>query len=82
MSLPLTGARGRPVPRASAVTGAGLFDSWPAGSSPQEIGARVARNYLARPLALGTPMHYAEACTWYGALTTAKLTGDQRWRAP
>ena len=21
-------------------------------------------------------MHYAEACTWYGALTTAKLTGD------
>ena len=46
------------------------------GSSPQEIGARVARNYLARPLALGSPMHYAEACTWYGALTTAKLTGD------
>ena len=64
------------VPRASAVTGAGLFDSWPAGSSPQEVGARVARNYLARPLALGSPMHYAEACTWYGALTTAKLTGD------
>ena len=36
----------------------------------------MARNYLARPLALGSPMHYAEACTWYGALTTAKLTGD------
>jgi unsaturated rhamnogalacturonyl hydrolase len=64
------------IPRASAVTGAGLFDSWPAGSSPQEVGARVARNYLARPLALGSPLHYAEACTWYGALTTAKLTGD------
>jgi len=36
----------------------------------------VVRNYLARPLALGEPMHYAEACTWYGALTTAKLLGD------
>jgi rhamnogalacturonyl hydrolase YesR len=52
------------------------FDGWPAGSSPQEVGARVARNYVARPLVLGTPMHYAEACTWYGALTTAKLLGD------
>ena len=52
------------------------FTGWPAGSSPQEVGARVARNYLARPLALGIPMHYAEACTWYGALTTAKLLGD------
>jgi rhamnogalacturonyl hydrolase YesR len=52
------------------------FTGWPAGSSPQEVGARVARNYLARPLDLHTPMHYAEACTWYGALTTAKLLGD------
>jgi rhamnogalacturonyl hydrolase YesR len=52
------------------------FDSWPAGRSPQEVGARVVRNYLARPLALGVPMHYAEACTWYGALTTAELLRD------
>jgi unsaturated rhamnogalacturonyl hydrolase len=53
-----------------------VFDAWPAGSSPREVGARVVRNYLSRPLALGAPMHYAEACTWYGALTTAKLLGD------
>lgn len=53
------------------------FDSWPTGSSPQEVGARLVRNYLARPLDLATPMHYAEACTWYGALTTAKLLGDR-----
>ena len=54
------------------------FQSWPAGSSPQEVGARVAKTYLARPLAFGAPMHYAEACTWYGALTTAKLIGDAK----
>ena len=52
------------------------FEGWPAGSSPREIGVRVVRNYLARPLSLTAPMHYAEACTWYGALTTAKLLGD------
>jgi len=52
------------------------FDAWPAGSAPQEIAARLARNYLARPLALGAPMHYAEACTWYGALTAAKQLGN------
>jgi len=54
------------------------FQTWPAGSSPQEVGARVAKAYLARPLAFGAPMHYAEACTWYGALTTAKLIGDAK----
>lgn len=62
----------RDLPASAAAS----FDSWPAGSSPREVGARVARNYLARPLALGAPMHYAEACTWYGALTTARLLGD------
>ncbi|HXU02631.1 MAG TPA: glycoside hydrolase family 88 protein [Polyangia bacterium] len=62
------------MPRPTAKVAA--FEGWPAGTSPQEIGERVARNYAARPLALGAPMHYAEACTWYGALTTAKLLGD------
>src|SRR5262245_12994502 len=64
-------------PRSSSTAaGAAPFEGWPAGSSPREVGARVAKNYLARPLSLGAPMHYAEACTWYGALTTAKLLGD------
>jgi rhamnogalacturonyl hydrolase YesR len=62
------------TPRAQAA--AVPFTGWPAGSSPHEVGARVARNYLARPLDLHMPMHYAEACTWYGALTTARLLGD------
>jgi unsaturated rhamnogalacturonyl hydrolase len=70
------GARAAIQRSSVAVTAPAPFEDWPAGSSPQEVGARVARNYLARPLALGTPMHYAEACTWYGALTTAKLLGD------
>jgi rhamnogalacturonyl hydrolase YesR len=68
-------SRGARMPSPPASTTAS-FESWPAGTSPREVGARVARNYLARPLALGAPMHYAEACTWYGALTTAKLLGD------
>jgi unsaturated rhamnogalacturonyl hydrolase len=62
-------------PPSTGPTGSPL-EAWPVGSSPQEVGARVVRNYLGRPLALGSPMHYAEAGTWYGALTTAKLIGD------
>jgi rhamnogalacturonyl hydrolase YesR len=36
----------------------------------------VAKNYADRRLSLTAPLHYAEACTWYGALTTAALLGD------
>lgn len=59
---------------------AALFGDWPAGSSPQEIGGRIIENYLGRPLPTGE-MHYAEACTWYGSLTTATLMGDRALRA-
>jgi rhamnogalacturonyl hydrolase YesR len=41
--------------------------------SPQEIGRRLVNNYLGRTLNLNAEMHYAEVCTWYGALTTTKL---------
>jgi len=52
---------------------------WPKGSSPEEIGKRVAEHFVNRPLPLA-PMkiHYAEVCTWYGALTFASLTGDNK----
>jgi rhamnogalacturonyl hydrolase YesR len=59
------------------------FQNWPSGSSPEEIGKRVAERYVSsgwanfsRP---GPPKHltYPEACTWYGALTFANLTGDK-----
>jgi rhamnogalacturonyl hydrolase YesR len=67
----------RPEARSSraAAPAAALLGDWPAGRSPQEVGRRVIANYLARALPAGE-MHYAEACTWYGALTTARLTGD------
>jgi len=59
-------------------------DSWPKGSSPEEIGARVAERFVstsynnfgrtARPVSIT----YPETCTWYGALTFAKLSKDSR----
>jgi rhamnogalacturonyl hydrolase YesR len=55
---------------------------WPQGTSPQEIGKRVAQRFIASPYGgYGgtTPVesiHYAEVCTWYGALTFARLTED------
>jgi unsaturated rhamnogalacturonyl hydrolase len=64
--------------RQQAHTTVGLGDEpWPAGASPAEIAGRVIRNYLGRPLSLTAPMHYAEACTWSGALTAARLIEDE-----
>ena len=55
----------------------GDFASWPAGTSPQEIGKRVAENFVVRPFQRPTAsIIYPEVCTWYGALAVAKLTGD------
>ncbi len=52
------------------------FDEWPEGTSPEEVGKRVAENFV--PDSLGTTeIHYAQAATWYGALTFAELTDDQ-----
>jgi unsaturated rhamnogalacturonyl hydrolase len=56
------------------------FSKWPAGTSPQEIGKRVAENFVARPFeyAEGKRQYviYPEVCAWYGALTVAQLTKD------
>ena len=55
------------------------FGSWPAGSSPKEIGARVAERFIAAPHTnFGRPgrpgsITYPETCAWYGALTFARL---------
>jgi rhamnogalacturonyl hydrolase YesR len=57
---------------------------WPAGASPQEIGRRVVDNFLPRPHRLLEPnhvIHYAEVCTWYGALTFTQLSGDRERNA-
>src|SRR5262249_31599015 len=59
------------------------FSNWPAGASPKEIGKRVADRYLSftylnlRRTPPGRYIIYPETCTWYGALTFAKLAGDK-----
>jgi unsaturated rhamnogalacturonyl hydrolase len=57
------------------------FTHWPAGSSPAEIGKRVAENFAARPLQCTVGERpkfviYPEVCAWYGSLELAKLTAD------
>ena len=58
------------------------FSNWPAGTSPQEIGNRVAERYISSNYANLIREHptptiiYPEVCTWYGALTFAQLTQD------
>jgi unsaturated rhamnogalacturonyl hydrolase len=59
------------------------FRSWPKGSSPKEIGTRVAQRFVATPhVNFGRPtppksITYPESCTWYGALTFAKLSKNK-----
>ena len=60
------------------------FKKWPAGTSPQEIGRRVADNFIARKLEVEEGKRkyviYPEVCSWYGSLTVAQLTNDQDLR--
>lgn len=64
-----------------------LFDSWPAGSSPEIIGKRVSERFIASPhpnFGRTNPPNsitYPETCTWYGALTFAKLSGNKELTA-
>ncbi|MGN7720554.1 glycoside hydrolase family 88/105 protein [Chitinophaga sp. 22620] len=57
--------------------------NFPKGSTPEEIGKRVADHFVATPHTnFGRPfppkvITYPETCTWYGALTFAKETKDE-----
>ena len=67
------------------------FKNWPAGTSPKEVGKRVAENWVARTFefeqmvpASGGGLRprrqfviYPEICTWYGSLTVARLIKDR-----
>jgi rhamnogalacturonyl hydrolase YesR len=59
------------------------FAPWPKDGSPLEIGKRVAERFVASPHAnfstnrAPRPIIYPETCTWYGALTFAKVSGDK-----
>ena len=59
---------------------------FPQGTTPTEIGNRIAARYLSQPhqnFNRPTPprvITYPETCTWYGALTFAKETGNTELR--
>jgi rhamnogalacturonyl hydrolase YesR len=54
------------------------FADWPPGTSPAEIGRRVAENFVVRPFQRPTRyIIYPEVCTWYGALTLSDLTRNE-----
>jgi|SRR5436190_1193114 len=61
------------------------FSKWPAGSSPAEVGKRVAENFLARKLEVEEGKRksviYPEVCAWYGSLTLAQMTNDTDLRS-
>ncbi len=55
------------------------LNNWPAGSSPQEVGKRLAEHFITSPHQ-GSTIFYGEVGTWYGALTFAQLTADSDLR--
>lgn len=59
------------------------FNDWPEGQSPAEIGKRVSKRFIECPHFnpglpfLPSSIHYAEVCTWYGALRFAEAINDK-----
>lgn len=61
------------------------FRDWPAGTSPAEIGERLAENWVKRDFEFQSGKRqfliYPEVCAWYGALNVAKSTKDKDLQA-
>lgn len=53
------------------------FRNWPPGTSPREIGKRVAERFLSKAELRTSNAIYPAICAWYGALTSARLLGDK-----
>ena len=57
------------------------FGDWPAGTSPREVGKRLAENFARRNFEYQSGKRefviYPEACAWYGALNVAGEIGDR-----
>src|SRR5580692_10597306 len=58
------------------------FIGWSSGVSPEEIGKLAAERFAHSPHSHFNPkpltsITYPESCAWYGALTFARLSGDQ-----
>lgn len=69
---------------ADAQKAGSYFKDFPAGTSPKEIGDRVANRFIAIPHTnfnnkVNPPrvITYPETCTWYGALRYAQTTGNK-----
>jgi rhamnogalacturonyl hydrolase YesR len=60
------------------------FGDWPAGTSPREIGKRLAENFAKRSFEYQSGRRefviYPEACAWYGALNVAGEIDDKELR--
>jgi rhamnogalacturonyl hydrolase YesR len=57
--------------------GVDYFSNLPPGSTPEEVGKKVAEHFVASPHQSPQTIGYAEVCAWYGALTFAQLTHDE-----
>ena len=62
------------------------FSKWEKGTSPQEVGKRVAENFVARKFDFETNPNrkyviYPEICAWYGTLTVAQPIKDKDLKA-
>lgn len=77
-------ALGYALVAASVASAAYDFGPWAPGTSPQEIGLRVANRFVASPhqnYGRPTPpktVTYPEVCTWYGALRFADLSQNEK----
>jgi|SRR5882762_1170478 len=71
------------IAAASSVNAQQEFRNWPVGTSPREIGKRVADRFVVTPhtnFGRSEPpafITYPESVAWYGALTFAELSGDK-----
>jgi rhamnogalacturonyl hydrolase YesR len=69
------------ITNSSVMAQSPYFSNWPAGTSPQEVGKRVAENFVARRFEWAQGKRefviYPEVCAWYGSLTVAQLTKDK-----
>jgi unsaturated rhamnogalacturonyl hydrolase len=58
-----------------------IFSNWPAGTSPAEVGRRVADHFVQTPSPNEGAILYQEICLWYGALTFADVAHNPLLRS-
>jgi unsaturated rhamnogalacturonyl hydrolase len=68
------------LPAVTALAQPDYFTNWPAGTSPQEVGKRLAEHFITSPHQGTGTIFYGEVATWYGALTFSQLTHDDALR--